>query len=56
MKPHFINTCSLFFECPLGSHDLEGKHKTRFCNQCGKDVIWCDNKTDYNPLKMTLFQ
>ena len=41
------NTCSLSFECPLAWVELEGKNKIRHCNECSKDVFWCDNKSDF---------
>jgi len=47
MKRHFINTCSLSYECPLAWEDLEGKDKIRHCNECNKDVFWCDNEADF---------
>ena len=47
MKCHFINTCSLSYECPLAWDDLEGKDKIRHCHECKKDVFWCDNEADF---------
>ena len=47
MKRHLINTCSLYYECPLAWVELEGKDKIRHCNECNKDVFWCDNGADF---------
>ena len=47
MKSHFINTCSLSYECPLAWDDLEGKDKIRHCHECKKDVYWCDSDADF---------
>jgi len=47
MKSHFINTCSLSYECPLAWDDLEGKDKIRHCHECKKDVYWCDSEADF---------
>ena len=41
------NTCSLFYKCPLVWNELEGKDKIRHCNECNKDVFWCDNEADF---------
>ena len=45
--PKGMNTCSLSYECPLAWEDLEGKDKIRHCNECNKDVFWCDNEADF---------
>ena len=45
--PKGINTCSLSYKCPLAWEDLEGKDKIRHCNECNKDVFWCDNEADF---------
>jgi hypothetical protein len=42
-----VNTCSLSYECPLAWKKLEGKDKIRHCNECNKDVFWCDNEADF---------
>ena len=45
--PKGMNTCSLSYKCPLAWEDLEGKDKIRHCNECNKDVFWCDNEADF---------
>ena len=45
--PKGMNTCSLSYKCPLAWEDLEGKDKIRHCNECNKDVFWCDNGADF---------
>jgi len=45
--PKGMNTCSLSYKCPLAWEDLEGKDKIRHCNECKKDVFWCDNEADF---------
>ena len=47
IKKPIVNTCSLYYECPLAWVELEGKDKIRHCNECNKDVFWCDNEADF---------
>ena len=47
IKKPIINNCSLSYECPLAWEEFEGKDKIRHCNECNKDVFWCDNEADF---------